>query len=386
MFFPIKLKGHLRLMESDLEPMHDNDSTEPILEVVEGDAAEPKAETSIVPNAFETVLAGYDEHKAPRIDEPEAPAYKNRAFIAALCIVGGIIAGRLTTQPKIETHIVQKDRPVLIADQSSPKTEAAAPKVNNAFRELTDLKDFDPWQPMNGGFPLPPKETQANVVSRSGGSANFNPAPPSLRGNISPMDPSEIGGPLPNIGGKGVALPANPDPGGKSPTQTGSVSVVGTNKDVNVGKERYAALTVTGSEPSQGQSLLAKLASSLGGSANTFTHMAEDGTVEAQGILLIIPAAKYELAKTKIEALGGATIDSNVEGVASSEQSKIQGLFSARLSKLRDKHKDLLVDFLDDAQPVKQIKEAIDFEARAVSATRLPAGLTGKTVIRVLLK
>ena len=114
--------------------------------------------------------------------------------------------------------------------------------------------------------------------------------------------------------------------------------------------------------------------------------MAEDGTIEAQGVLLIIPASKYELAKTKIEGLGGATIDANVDGIASGEQSKIQGQFSARLSKLRDKHKDLLVDFLDDAQPVKQIKEAIDFEARAVSATRLPAGLSGKTVIRVLLK
>ena len=373
-------------MESDFKPMHDNDSTEPILEVVEGDAAEPKAESAIVPNAFETVLAQYDEHKAPKVVEPEAPAYKNRAFIAAICVVGGIIAGRLTTQPKVETHFVQKDRPVLIADQSSSKPEAATLKVNNAFRELTDLKEFDPWQPMNGGFPLPPKETQANVVSRSGGSANFNPAPPSLRGNISPMDPSDIGGALPNIGGKGIALPANPDPGGKTTTQTGSATVVGTTNDVNVGKERYAAITVTGTEPSQGQSLLAKLASSLGGSANTFTHMAEDGTVDAQGILLIIPAAKYELAKTKIESLGGATVDADVEGIATGEQTKIQGLFLARLSKLRDKHKDLLVDFLDDAQPVKQIKEAIDFEARAVSATRLPAGLTGKTVIRVLLK
>ena len=38
------------------------------------------------------------------------------------------------------------------------------------------------------------------------------------------------------------------------------------------------------------------------------------------------------------------------------------------------------------AQPVKQIIEAIDMESRAVSATRLPGGLSGKAVFRILLK
>jgi hypothetical protein len=56
------------------------------------------------------------------------------------------------------------------------------------------------------------------------------------------------------------------------------------------------------------------------------------------------------------------------------------------LAKLKEKKKDLLVDFLDDAQPVKQINEAIDIETRAVSATRLAGGLAGKAVIRVQLK
>lgn len=386
--FPDKLTGHTRLMESDLKAMHESDSTEPILEVVEGDAAEPTAETSIVPNAFETVLAQYDESQTPKYVEPEAPAYKNRALIAAVCIVGGIIAGRLTTQPTVETKVVTKDRPVLVANQNeTPST----PKIDNAFRDLADLKQFDPWQPMNGGFPLPPKETQANVVSRSGQpSSAFNPEPPPpMRGSITPMDPTDIGGPLPNIGGPGIAMPTNPAPGGGKtpagkPGEDGHAQVVGNPEPA--GKERYVAMSVTGADPAQGQNSLAGLASTLGGSARTFSHMNEDGTVEAQGVLLIIPASKYEQAKTKIDALGGASIETNVEGNASDEQSKIQSIFITRLTKLREKQKDLLVDFLDDAQPVKQIKEAIDAETRAVSATRLPGGLTGKVVIRVMLK
>lgn len=114
--------------------------------------------------------------------------------------------------------------------------------------------------------------------------------------------------------------------------------------------------------------------------------MNEDGSVEAQGVLVIIPASQFESVKSKIEALGGASVESNIEGNASSEQSRIQSVFTTRLAKLREKQKDLLVDFLEDAQPVKQIKEAIDLETRAVSATRLPSGLAGKVVIRVMLK
>lgn len=380
MFFPIKLKGHLRLIESEPEPMHNSDSNEPILEIVDGDVAAPQADTSIVPNAFESILARVDEDQPPKYVEPEAPAYKNRAFIAAICIVGGILAGRFTAQPAVEKVIVNKDRPVIMASQT-PKSEV--PKVDNAFRELADLKDFDPWQPMNGGFPLPPKSTQANIVSRSGApSTAFSPSPPpTMTGSITPVNPEDITGPLPNVGGPGIAMPSNPVPGGSTPETNQQ-----TPKAEPAGKERYVAMTVTGAEPSQGQSSLVSMANSLGGTANKFSHMNEDGTVEAQGVLIIIPASKYEQAKSKIEGLGGASIDSMNEGNASGEQSKIQGIFIARLTKLREKQKDLLVDFLDDAQPVKLIKEAIDMEVRAVSATRLPGGLTGKVVFRIMLK
>jgi hypothetical protein len=386
--FPENTKGHLSLMETDRELMHE---IEPILEVVEGDpsqdengASEPV--TAIVPNAFETVLAQYDESQTPKYIEPEAPVYKNRALIAVICVLAGIFAGRLTTQPKVVTQIVTKEVPTVTF--AKPDVQ----KVDNAFRDLTDLKNFDPWQPMNGGFPLPPKATQANIVARGGGSSQpFNPPPPSMRGNITPLDPTDMGGPLPNIGGKGISLPQNPEPAGKNPKTAatdsqGTPTIAATGKDAVIGKERYVAFSVNGPEPTQGQSTLSSLATSMGGTARTFTHMAEDGTVEAQGVLLIIPASKYDAVKSKIEALGGATIDSNIDGNATSEQGRIQSSLIARLAKLRDKKKDLLVDFLEDAQPVKQISEAIDYESRAVSATRLPAGLTGKVVIRVMLK
>lgn len=383
MFFPIKLKGHLRLMESDFEPTHDTPEIEPVLEVVEGDASKQEADRSIVPNAFESVLAQYEEH--PKELDKEAPPYKNRAFIAVLCLVAGIFAGRLTTQPKIETRVIEKEKPVLVA--SNPTTPEA-PKVDNPFRELNNLKDFDPWQPMNGGFPLPPKQTQANIVSRSGGPSNYTPPP--LGGRIEPMDPGDIGmGPLPDVGTKGAPnLPDNPLPGGgDANTSKGEAKIVDGGKPaVASGKERYVSMSMNGPDPVKGQNSIASIASAMGGVARTYSHMAEDGTLESQGVLIIIPAAKYEEAKGKIEALGGASVEGNYEGLASEQSSRIQGMFSVRLAKLKEKKKDLLVDFLDDAQPVKQINEAIDLETRAVSATHLPSGLAGKVVIRVQLK
>lgn len=382
MYFPIKLKGHLRLMESEFEPNHDLPKSEPVLEVVEGDAKEPASETSIVSNAFEKVLEKVEE--PTRYIETEAPPYKNRAFIGVVCLVAGIFAGRMTIQPKVETKIVEKEKPVLVTQQSSPEP---TPKVDNAFRDLSNLGDFDPWQPLNGGFPLPPKSTQANIVARSGGvSPVYAAPPPGLSGKITPLDPTDFSGSLPNIGGpngSATNLPVQPVPGGKP---NGNAQIVDGGNSAPTGKEHYVAMSMDGPDPEKGQNSISAIASAFGGSVRTFSHMTENGTVEARGVLVIVPAAKFEDAKSRIEALGGASIDSSYDGLASDRQSQIQSLFVSRLAKLQDKRKDLLVDFLDDAQPVKQINEAIDTETRAVSATRLPGRMGGMAVFLVMLK
>lgn len=365
-------------MESDLEPTPDFHESEPKLEIVEGDAQEASSNTAIIPNAFESVLEKAEQERNP-VDR-EDPPYKNRALIGVACLVVGIFAGRLTTQPKVETKYIEKEVPVVQKETTTAPTAApVVPKVDKAFRELNDVNEFDPWEPMNGGFPMPPKDTQASIVGRSG--TNFSQqVPPSLQGNITPVDPGEISGPLPAANGAGTSnpLPQNPQPGGKPTEGTGSAKISA--------PERYISIAMNGPEPTKGQASVAAIASALGGSSRTFTHMNEDATLDSQGILIIVPSTKLDEAKQKIEALGGATVDGSVEGNVADQQSRIQAAFVTRLAKLRAKQKDLLVDFLDDAPIVKQFNEAIDFETRAVSATRLPGNLAGKSVIRVLLK
>ncbi len=371
-------------MESDLDPKHEISQSEPVLEVVEGDVKDDHSGELAVPGAFESVLEKVEEER--KYVETEAPPYKNRAFIGVVCLVAGILAGRLTTPPKIEKVVVEKDKPVATVTTPTPEPTKAPelPKVDKPFRDFTTLGDFDPWQPMNGGFPLPPKDTQAKIVGRSGSPvpSGGGEIPTGLSGRITPMDPGEIGGPLPNVNGGELPsatgdVPNSADKGnnGKTttPAQTG-------------GQERYVSISMNGPEPTKGQAAIEGIASSLGGTSRTFTHMAEDGTVEAQCILVIVPANKFNDAKAKIDALGGASVDATFEGNASDQQNRIQSPYITRLAKLRDKRKDLLVDFLDDAPVVKQINEAIDFETRAVSATRLPSGLAGKAVIQIRLK
>ncbi len=364
-------------MESDLEPTPDFHESEPKLEVVEGNALAAQPTEDLTPSAFDQVMEG---QRRPSSPEAEAPVYKNRVAIGIACLMLGIVGGRLTTQPKVETKYVDRTVQAVSTPDANKPTEAAtteAPKVDNAFKEYADLDQFNPWEPLDQGFPLPPKDTQANVVGTAGYGSNS--VPPSLRGNIAPMDPGEITGPLPTANGQvNPNLPTNPIAGGKPQVDNGKVAIAG--------HERYVSIAMNGPEPTKGQASLQSIASAAGGSSRTFTHMSEEGTVESQGVLLIVPAAKVDATLAKIETLGGSNIDFSAEGLATEQQTRIQGIFSARLTKLRQKQKDLLVDFLDDAPVVKQINEAIDNETRAVSATRLPGNVSGMAVIRVLLK
>lgn len=388
MIFPIQLRGLKDLNDSGWEAPEGRNVDQPQLELVEGSnlastEAEPVApERAIIPDAFEQVLARIEADEAP-IEAPSAePIYKSRPLIAALCMIGGLALGRFTTEPQIITKVVEK----LVPAVASAKPNVPTLAVANPFRKLATTGEFDPWQPLNGGFPLPPTQTQGKLLERSGG---FNPedynAPSSLKGQVGGMIPFDPGAPqkpgeaLPNAAGTGV----DPTTAPGTSTQTGAGTDVPTAKVVG---ERYVALTLSGPEPSAGQSRILSIASANGGSGRGFVHMTEEGTVEAHGVLIIVPASASDKVQSAIEALGGAAIEMNNQGNASAFQGSISGIFNTRLKQLREKRVELLKDFEEAAQPVKQVIEAIDIESRAVSATRLPGSLSGKSVFRILLK
>lgn len=368
-------------MDSDQEMLEPHIDDTPELEVIEGDVVDPEPDRSIVSTENAGVLVPYEEPK-PRYVEPEQPAYKNRALIAAVFAIVGILAGRMTMAPKETVRVIEK--PVTVPAVTNAPVEEPVPVVANPFRELANTEEFDPWQPLNGGFPIPPKEVALAIAARSGNVFR----PPNMSGTgfdatgpIEPFDPAQLPGGLPSVTGDINPLPNTPLPGGGTATPG-----EGTKPSQPGGKERYVQIAMNGPAPEAGQKSLLSIASGAGGTGRSFVHYTEEGTVESHGVLLIIPAGQYEAALKKIEALGGAEQEGNYEGNVMEQQSRIQGMFVVRLAKLNEKRKDLLIDFLEDAQPVKQINEAIDFETRAVSATRLPGGISGKAVIRVLLK
>ena len=394
MIFPIQLRGLRDLNDSGWQAPEGSNKEQPQLELVEGSnlasaETDPVApERAIIPDAFEQVLARIEAEQGPVYVAVQEPIYKSRPLIAALFMIGGLALGRLTMEPQIVTKYIEK----VVPAAATAKTEVPLLAVSNPFRKLATTGEFDPWKPLNGGFPIPPPQTQGKLLDRPSGS--FNPedfsSPNPIRGQVGGMLPFDPGAPLK----PGVGLPdANgntpeagvvpdqglPDANGKKPTEG--------DKPVNkVASEKYVSMSLSGPEPSSGQSKILGIASANGGTGRSFTHMTEEGSIEAQGILIIVPASAADKVQSAIEALGGASVEATNTGNASAFQGSISGIFNTRLKKLRDKKEELLKDFEEDAQPVKQIIEAIDMESRAVSATRLPGGLSGKAVFRILLK
>ena len=369
---------------------------QPQLDIVEGlnlasTEAEPVApERAIVPDAFEQVLARIEAEEGPVYVSVPEPVYKSRPLIAALFMIGGLALGRLTMEPQVVTKVVEK----IVPAAATAKPEVPMLAVANPFRKLATTGEFDPWMPLNGGFPIPPPQTQGKLLERPAGSG-FNPedfsAPPRMSGSVGtggmiPFDPGaplKQGGPgLPDATGTAVTPGPDqqlPDPNGKKPSE-------GEKPANKVASEKYVSMSLSGPEPSSGQSRILGIASANGGTGRSFTHMTEEGSVEAQGVLIIVPATAAEKVQNAIEALGGASVEASYSGNAGAHQGSVSGMFNTRLKKLREKKEELLKDFEEAAQPVKQIIEAIDMESRAVSATRLPGGLSGKAVFRILLK
>lgn len=393
MIFPIQLRGLKDLNDSGWQAPEGSNTEQPQLELVEGlnlvsTEAEPVvAERAIIPDAFDQVLARVEAEQGPVYVADTEPVYKSRPLIAALFMIGGLLLGRLTMEPQTVTKYIEKVVPAVAAKPTAPLLA-----VSNPFRKLASTGDFDPWMPLNGGFPIPPPQTQGKLLYRSSG--NFNPAdlnsPSPISGQVGGMMPFDPGAPLkpgaglPDADGNSVQPTVDPNQG--LPDANGKKPSPSDNSATKAASEKYVAMSLSGPEPSSGQSRILGIASANGGTGRSFTHMTEEGSIEAQGVLIIVPASAAAKVQNAIEALGGSAIEASNDGNASAFQGSISGIFTTRLKKLRDRKEELLKDFEEAAQPVKQIIEAIDMESRAVSATRLPGGLSGKAVFRILLK
>lgn len=330
----------------------------------------------ITPNAFEEVMAREKESQP----SPE-PFYKNRAFIAAICVIGGVTLGKLTTETKVVEKVVEpKQSLTAIKSETDPK--------NLIFRNLRSVSEFDPWDPMNGGFPLPPQVTQARLIEsytapipseERVASTIPKPLPGGFNatGDIIPIDP---GVSLPPINGD--RFPRLP----KTGPQAGDGTSIQSGSNVPLSSEKYVSMVGTSTDPEQAVNKVLGFANASGGYGRTFAHMTEEGSVESYGAILVIPASKFESVKTQILGAGEVKIDGTLAGDPKEHQGAIQGIFNARLARLRDRRKELLVDFLEDAQPVKLINDAIDQESRALQATRLSGKTSGKVAIRIMFK
>ncbi len=304
------------------------------------------------------------------------------------------------------------------APKPSPRASVAAYAPDTAgtppatlgrlpVRNLKTLDEWDALDPFAGGFPLPPSDWTppllalnppipapvAPLASGDAGSAppralggdGFAPErsagrmrPPSLTGPMAvlpPMSPGVVpGGVVPE-----GQTPADPKATNDPTAGPAATPVPPAGAQLVLG-------TLTGVDLEAGQRSVAALAARHAGAARTFTHMDADGNVEAQGVVLLVAPSDVPKVVAEIKRLGDFSVEDESRGSKASRQSKLSGTLSARLSLLRRKREELLVQFLEDADPVKNIEAAIDKEARAVGAVRLTGAADRLAAIRVLLK
>lgn len=357
-------------IENELETLASRDNLPAVVDARE-----------ITPNAFEEVMSREKE-----IVLVAEPFYKNRAFIAAICIIGGVLIGKMST---VESKVIEKS---VSPQQPLVATKTETDPKNLIFRNMRNLSEFDPWDPMNGGFPLPPQETQARLIESYTAPVAVEerpvPIPRPLQGGFNQTGeivPIEPGAALPPING-GSRFPKLPSTVGQKENGSNGMSSNQSTAPDSLTSERYVSMVGASNDPEQAATKAINSANGVGGYGRSFVHMTEEGSVEAHGAILLIPASKFDAVKSQLLGLGEVKIDGTIAGDPKEHQSAIQGMFNARLAKLRDKRKELLVDFLEDAQPVRLINDAIEQESRALQATRLSGKTSGRVAIRILFK
>lgn len=324
-------------------------------------------------------------------DSTEDRWYLNRAFIAAACIFVGVLIGKLVqdrpVQPALAAAIqYQADRDA-VSEEGQPGAKSSDPQeplVKIPFRKLASADDFDPLDPLKGGFPIPPKKVEEKLVS--GGQVRVippadlarlpGPMLEPLEGELPPFDPTS-GTTTSAPSGSGIGLP---DPNGP---RTG----IEVSQPVAVELELPYAVGGASAPSADGLvSRLAAIASANGGKARSFDHMGLGGSIEGKGVLIVVPIENYMKAERAARRVAGVSLDQAGRLSEGARQVRLSAIFKTRLEELQEKRKELLVDFLEDSPVVKDIDVAIVAEAKAVSASRLGGDSNRQGAILVIVR
>lgn len=352
-----------------------------------GEASQPpKAEKKKI-NGLSSFGEPYSPYKPE--ESGEERWYLNRAFIAAACIFAGVLIGKFVQDRPVRPTIAaaiqyQSDKDdigVIPSAKPEDNGEVQEPLVKIPFRKLASAEDFDPLDPLKGGFPIPPKKVEEKLVS--GGQVRVIP-PADLRnlpgpmlepleGELPPFDPTSGETQASSASGPGKGLP-NPS-GGANPE--------------TVAVELDLPYAVGGASVPSADGVVGRLsaiASSNGGKARTFDHMGVGGGVDGKAVLLVVPIEKYSKAESAVRGIPGVSLDQSGRLKEGPRQTRLSAAFKTRLEDLQQKRKELLVDFLEASPVVKDIDVAIVAEARAVSSSRLGGEAGRQGAILVIIR
>ena len=347
----------------------------------------------------------------PERGEPERERGGDReGFAPSPFVIGGItlaigvLAGYLLFGQKPGARTTPQ------ASYATDAPAATPPRLGDlAVNRLPSLDAWDPFDPFATGYPVPPDDYIPPLVPPGPPVPAVPPVPetapvapggaPDSGGGFAPMGPPAITGDVPRL--PPMTIPGFP-PGGGPPevevTPTDPNAKPGSSPDVTAtppktpqeapfdGKVRYVAVEIQGVDPKRAKSAVAAVASKYKGASRTFTHYGADAIPDAEGVVVLVPMASADKALADIRKLGAASLDEDLTGSPAERAGKMRALFSKRLGELRKRRDELLVQFLPEAEPIKDLDAAIAAEARAIAAVRLTGAADRLAAIRVLLR
>ncbi len=202
------------------------------------------------------------------------------------------------------------------------------------------------------------------------------PATPVLKGDPTPAVPAPTQRPGPELGG---TLPfVTPPLGGTAPMK---VDVPETGiRDQEV---QLARLNVYTSDAANARDEILAYARSKGAQARIFVDYGNAEREPSEGLLVMLPDKDAEGLVQYVQSKNGNVAEQRYRIAPAARQARIQDEAQAALFALKAKRQKLLVKYLEDADPVKEVEEAIVKAADAIKRLRISDEQQSLTAVKV---
>lgn len=200
------------------------------------------------------------------------------------------------------------------------------------------------------------------------------PTGPSAPAGATPPAPATRPGPA-----MGGTLPFGPPPtGGNAP-----LKVDVPDASIRTQEVQLSRLNVYTSEGSAARDEILAFAKSKGGQVRTFVDYGNAEQVPSDGLLVMLSDKEADALVQYVMSKNANVAEQRYRTAPAARQARIQDEAQSALFALKAKRQKLLVRFLEDAGPVKQVEEDIAIAEAAIQRLRIPEEQQSLAAVKV---